>query len=694
MKTSHFQKVYSNIGFIHNFIMKNLIFTFLVLLTVVSLATAQSEDKWEKWAENLAEQAERLAEQVGATAERSAEHLAIAAEDLAANIEEKIERGDFDIHFNDLPDGVHFSSLHNTAYLGIHSDHISKEKAEKLGFKNKYGSYVSKVVKNSSAEKAGLRPFDYIYGVEDQRTSNNQDLTDILADYEPGEKVKLYFVRSGQEKTVEVELGDYDDFDWEEDRHDDAFLGVRPSSHERRNDMDGVTINVIHDTAAEEMGLEDDDIIKAINGYPVLDWDDVTTVLDNLKPGDKVNVLVKRGDREVSKSGNVEKQQHDNKSISFGKNDSNWKWDWEEEEWGTTKGAFLGVYLEHLSEKKAKALGFDNPYGSYVSSVIKNTAAEKAGIKPFDYIFGIDEYRVGEEQNLGGILRKYEPGDEATVHFYRKGKKTSKPVIFRPRTDATKEYKNKCEDPFFGIVELEKESGQTGVRIKPVNNSTAKELGLEEDDIITHINGYQMYDWTDIGIAINMLSPGDKISVDYTRDGKKMSGSKSILSYAKTKNCKDCDCDELGHKLMYVDPDISIVFPNKSKKERHDTEPRIDVDEVNIALENITENEARNLGSKGVNMEISNDLRVDNLKLAPNPNIGMFELQFDLDTQGETMVKVYNPAGRAIYEYDLGRFSGDFSDYIDISQNGPGTYFLQISQSGKSFVRKVVLTTD
>ena len=672
--------------------MKNFISTLLILLTSLSLATSQSEDKWETWADNLAEKAERWAERFSEQAERSAEHLASAAEDIAADIEESFDRGDFDIHFNN----DQHSQWHSTGYLGIHSDHISRAKAEKLGFKNKFGSYVSKVVKNSSADKAGLQPFDYIYGVEDQRTSNNQDLSDILADYESGEKVKLYFVRNGQEKTVNVELGNYDDFDWHEDNHNHAFLGVKPSSYEKRGDMDGVSVTVINNTAAEEMGLESGDVIKAINGYPILDWDDVTTVIDNLEPGDKIAVNVKRGDQQLTKNGNIKEKEHDSEYVISGKNDN---WNWKDEDWGTVKGAFLGVYLEHVSEKKARALGFDNPYGSYVSGVIENTAAEKAGIQPFDYIYGVDEYRVGEEQNLGDILRKYEPGDEASVHFYRKGKKTNKQVIFRPRTEVnkSKKYKDKCEDPFFGIVEMDRESGQTGVRVRPVKNSTAMEMGLEEGDVVTYINGYQMYDWTDIGIAINMLSPGDNIKVDYLRDGSKKSGSNKILSYAKTKDCEDCDCDELGNKFMFIDPDISIVIPNRNRERhhnRHNTEPRIDVDDVNVAMEDVSESEVRNLGSKGIDMEISNDLRVDNVKLSPNPNIGMFELQFDLDSQGETMVKVYNPTGRAIYEYDLGRFSGDFSDYIDISQNGPGTYFLQISQNGKSFVRKVVLTTN
>ena len=663
----------------------------------VSTSIAQNGDKWEAWAENLAFKAERLAERVSYDAERTAEQLAATAEEIATDFEDKFDRGDFNINIKGIPNEIRFSSTHETGFLGIHSDHISKEKAEKLGFKNKFGSYVSKVVKNSAADKAGLQLFDYIYGVEDQRTSDNQDLSDILADYDPGEKVKLYFIRNGNEKSIDVELGDYEDFDWNQDNEESAFLGVSPSNNERRNDMDGVNITVVNGSAAEEMGLENNDIIKAINGHPVLDWDDVGTIVDNLRPGDQVDVIVKRGDQEITKSGNLKEHNRGNYSITSGDNGNNndWSSNWSKgEKWGGTKGAFLGVYIDKLSEKKARALGFDNPYGSYVSGVIKNTAADKAGIMPFDYIIGIDEYRVGEEQYLNGILRKYEPGDEATVHFYRKGKRVNKSIVFRVYTEAIRESKDKCEDPFMGIIELEKESGQKGVKVKPVSNSTAMDIGLESGDIITYVNGYQMYDWTDIGIAINMLAPGDKIEVDYIRDGKKMKGSGNILSYAKTKKCKDCDCGESRNRIVIDNSNFSIQYPKNLKRERYDTDSRKDVDDVIVSMEDVSDSEMRNMVSKGVDMEVSNDLRVENLELSSNSDIGMFELQFDLDTEGETMVNVYNPAGRSIYEYDLGKFSGDFSDHIDISQNGAGTYFLKISQNRKSFVRKIVLTDN
>lgn len=670
--------------------MKKFISNLLVLFTIVSICQAQNGEKLETWAENLAIKVERLAVRFSQNAEESFVELSDIAEDLANDIEEKFDDGDFDIRIKGGDRKWRHKSL-DVGYLGIHSDHISKEKADRLGFKNKYGSYVTKVVKNSAAEKAGLQPFDYIYGVEDQRTSNNQDLTDILSDYESGESVSIHFVRNGKEKTANVKLGDYNDFNWEDDQENEAFLGVRPAANEKSGDMDGVTVRVVDGSAAAEMGLQNDDVIIAINGYPILDFDDVGTAIDNHQPGDKVEVLIKRGDQEIVKNGILKEQERQQKINVYESDNIGWDWD-ETEKWSAVKGAFLGVYIDNISEKKAKALGFDNPYGSYVSSVIKNTAAEKAGIMPFDYIFGIDEYRVGEKQYLGGILMKYEPGDEATIHLYRKGKKISKQVIFRSHAEAVKESKDKCEDPFFGIIELDKNSGQEGVRVKPVSNSTAKELGMEENDVITFINGYQMYDWMDIGIAINMLTPGDKISVDYIRDGKKYNNSRKIKSYAETKKCKDCDCGDVISKIDIVIPDKD--FHLNISENKHENETRVDVEEVNVAMENVSDSEARNLVSKGIDMKISNDLRVTNLKLSPNPNIGMFELQFDLESKGETMVKVVNPAGRGIYEYDLGVFNGDFSDYIDISQNGPGTYFLQIIQNGKSFVRKIILTNN
>jgi hypothetical protein len=101
--------------------------------------------------------------------------------------------------------------------------------------------------------------------------------------------------------------------------------------------------------------------------------------------------------------------------------------------------------------------------------------------------------------------------------------------------------------------------------------------------------------------------------------------------------------------------------------------------------------DADKLKAQGINMPAINNLKVEKINLYPNPTKGLFRLQFDLPEKGTTEIKIINAAGRTIYEYELGNFSGEFADDVDISQNGVGTYFLQIRQGDKYVSKKVIL---
>lgn len=682
--------------------MKRLFISFCIFLLATITLIAQS-DKWEHFAERIAEQAEQLADKIERQAAKIERHVEAnaprweaKAERIGQEFEDQWNR-DWNIRAEESPDGV---------FLGIESNTVSRDKAKALGFKNSYGSYVSRIINHSAAAAAGLMPFDYIYGIDDQRTSDNQDLVDILEDYEPGDEVTLHFIRKGENKTLKVILGSSENYDWEAQagEEDRGFLGVRPGSDEDDDDLNGVTIEVVEKSSAEEMGLKEGDVIIGINGYPVLDWDDVETAISNTKPGESVEIIYKRDSREMSAKGIVksyedivpdEEEGDININLDMDElgeinidlpEDINISGDWDQED-----RAFLGIYTDMIPEEKARKLGFDNPYGSYVTGVLKNTGAEKAGIEPFDYIYGIDEYRVGEEQSLGGILKKFKVGDKANVHFIRKGKKSSVSLTFGRQSDAKKVSRNSCEDPFLGINEVSEDEAQGGVVIDPVKGTTAEDMGLREGDIIVAINGYKMLDWQDITTAIEMLKPGENITVEFERGGKMMKASKPIRSYAETKKCKDCDCGDKDGIVISIDkPDVNI-FWNDKKKEKPSA-PRIDVGSAKVTVENMTDEESGSLRNKGVDIPQANSLAIENLRLAPNPSTGMFTLEFKLPSSGNTLVRVYNTSGRVIYEYELGNFSGDFNDAVDISQNGPGDYYLQVTQNGKVFTKKIILT--
>ena len=559
------------------------------------------------------------------------------------------------------------------AFLGIESDYLSKEKAKILGFDNYYGSYVSRVLGNTAAERANLKPFDYVIGVDDHRTNKDQRLTSILRKYSPGNKAQVHFIRQGQAKSASVTFGTSSEADRSKDYDNGKpFLGINDRS-DNESEKIGVKVNVVNNSTAESIGLENGDKILTINGHKMVDWDDITTALGAMQVGQTIELTYERNGKTLQ--GNAPIKSHSDTYVYRKAPSVN----------RSTGRAFLGIYSNTMSDEKAEKLGFDNRYGSYVSQVIPNSAAEKAGVEAFDYIYGIDEYRVGQNQSLTGILSKYKPGDKATVHLVRKGNRTTLPITLGTRSNASGSNKSQCEEAFLGIRNSRAAGSDEGIRVDIVSNSTASALGLEDKDIITHINGNKIIDWEDISTAIDNMTVGDPITVRFIRNGQNMENTENIKSRCDTKKIVERNTPKFEFKYLEDDEDED---EDEDESEISD----LDLSNIKVSLRQVSSSEANDMKRlHNVELPINNNLEVDELKLHPNTNQGLYRLQFDLPSQGLTSVKIYNAAGRLIYNYDLGRFSGQFSDQVDISQNGTGKYFLSIRQDEKFYSKKIIL---
>jgi hypothetical protein len=173
-----------------------------------------------------------------------------------------------------------------------------------------------------------------------------------------------------------------------------------------------------------------------------------------------------------------------------------------------------------------------------------------------------------------------------------------------------------------------------------------------------------------------------------------MKATKPIKSYAQSKNCADCDCGGKASVVVATVPGTGSGRGWPSTSATAPPTPRVNVGSVKSSIENLSANESNALKSKGVQISETSNLKVDNLQIAPNASTGLFDLTFNLTSKGNTSVRIYNPAGRMLYEYELGNFNGKFSDSVDISQNGIGNYFLEINQDGKVFTRKISLAKN
>ena len=562
------------------------------------------------------------------------------------------------------------SCMDTRAFLGVHSNEISSDKAEILGFENPYGSYITKVIGNTAAETGGLEPFDFIYGIDDLRASRYEDLSDMLSAYQAGDEVVVHFYRGGQEKSQLITLGSRTDANYTNRNSDeDPHLGISDMQINPR--QLGVKVDVSRSSTAEEMGLEDGDVITAINGHSIVDWEDISTAIDAMSIGQTIEVEFERdGDMRTASApiqSRATSQQQYKERVKRERN----------------SGAFLGIYSNTLSREKAKKLGLDNYYGSYVTGVIGNTAAERASIEPFDYIYGIDEYRTGARQNLGTILSKYEPGDRARVYYIRKGSDRSTNVTFGSRSEAVYKEVDKCDEPFFGVSGDHSRSWNKGVPVQVISKSTAESLGMEDRDVILTINDYTIIDWDDISTAIDNMSVGENIKVTYMRDNREITGIQAIKSYCETKGLSGIDQFNFG--------DREIVVSGVERRNSDRSFKAVDFTNVVVNVQEISQEESSKLRSIGGVRLGNNTLQVNNLELAPNPQKGLFRLRFNLPSSGSTRVQIFNDTGRNIYDYDLGNYSGSFEDEVDISQNGNADYFITVSQNNRVMAKKIVL---
>lgn len=568
-----------------------------------------------------------------------------------------------------------WNSSSKSAYLGIHSDQVSEEKAKILGFNNHYGSYVTKVLNNTAAEKAGFQVFDYLYGIDNFLANENRSFTEILNKYEAGDKGTIHFIRKGKPQSVDVVFGSRSE-PGKSQSSQSAFLGVSPHSAEKA-DQAGVKVLIVDGSTAEEMGLKDGDILLSINNNQLVDWQDITTSIGNIKAGEKVAV-------EYQRDGKTMKAEKEIKGRSTEK-DMTWDMDAPEAadpfEYKSQERGFLGIYSNEVSKSKAQKLGFDNAYGSYVTSVIEESAAHKAGIQPFDYIYGINDYRTNEEQDLTALLHKFKAGEEVTIHYVRAGKTLSQKIALGERSDSgTTTKRSECDDPFLGISQSHQLLGEEGVRVNIIEKSTAAEMGMKDGDVIVSINNHKMIDWEDITAAISNMKVGDKITVSFQHEGKNQTTSQAIKSYCDTPRQGNWAWNQDGQSWSRSESDDS---PNTE---------RVNVEQVNVGLQDIPESESASLKQRyGIDMPDKSTLAVNDLQLTPNTKLGMFHLRFNLAGSGDTNVRVFNGVGRLIYQYDLGGFSGLFEDDIDISQNGPGNYYLEVRQNDQRYAKKIVL---
>lgn len=187
-------------------------------------------------------------------------------------------------------------------YLGVSIANLSKN-LKKL-YKHSSGALLIDIVKDSPAEKAGLKRGDLVLKIDDHSIDDAADLKNTIGMYAPGTRIKVSIERDGSTDTFFVKLSSLDD----EVAGDGSALldGVTLENLDDKyryrlqipESVDGVLITEIDaDSEAAEQGIRPGDVIVQVEQSPVSSLKELSKALGSKKRRTFKRIYVYRNGR-------------------------------------------------------------------------------------------------------------------------------------------------------------------------------------------------------------------------------------------------------------------------------------------------------------------------------------------------------------------------------------------------------------
>ncbi|MCB9070617.1 MAG: Do family serine endopeptidase [Calditrichae bacterium] len=193
---------------------------------------------------------------------------------------------------------------------------------------------------------------------------------------------------------------------------------------------------------------------------------------------------------------------------------------------GYVRRAILGVSIDQVSDRVAKAVGLPKPIGALIQGVTGNSPAQKAGLQQGDIVLAVNGSEVVSVNDLQIKIAQNRPGDVVAVVIWRDGKKWEvdvelgeAPDSVQLETETPVETKEPEEKEFenFGLTvrELTKEEQARyditeGLIVeKLVPNSPADRAGIYRLDVILQIDDMPVKSLEEFNTITRESSSGD-----------------------------------------------------------------------------------------------------------------------------------------------------------------------------------------
>jgi serine protease Do len=194
-------------------------------------------------------------------------------------------------------------------WIGVQIQPVTPDIADSLGLKKAEGALVAEPQANGPAAKAGIESGDVITKVNGEAVKDARELARTIGGFAPGTAVKLDVVHKGQDKTVDLTLGQLPNtVEAKADTDDNSDKGsvtrgtdvpklgltVAPANSVAGAGKDGVVVTEVDpNSAAADRGFKEGDVILEVAGKSVASAGDVRDAVNAARTDNKNSVLMR-----------------------------------------------------------------------------------------------------------------------------------------------------------------------------------------------------------------------------------------------------------------------------------------------------------------------------------------------------------------------------------------------------------------
>jgi serine protease Do len=195
----------------------------------------------------------------------------------------------------------------------------------------------------------------------------------------------------------------------------------------------------------------------------------------------------------------------------------------------------MSLFSEDANRAMLGVITEEDSKGAQITSITKESGAEKAGLKKGDIITRVNDEKISTTGDVSKAIRKHKPGDKVTVTYLRDGKEqkaTAELGKWKGIKMSTDDFRINIPEvprtpyvfgyggPRLGLSIQDTEDGK-GVKVLDVDgDSNAAKAGIKENDIITHVNDVAVNSTDEATRNIRSVRDKASFNLKVVRNGK------------------------------------------------------------------------------------------------------------------------------------------------------------------------------